>query len=71
MLHFNQQYIFDAVYCLKKILKHCFLISAVYFFEKRVCIYVCMYLFLGREGEKKGEKHQYVDAFHTPTTGDL
>ena len=32
-----------------------------------------MYLFLerGREGERKGEKHQCVVASHMPSTGDL
>ena len=33
------------------------------------------YLFIsrkrGREGEKEGEKHQYVVTSHTPATGDL
>ena len=32
-----------------------------------------IYLFLerGREGDREGEKHQCVVAFHTPPTGDL
>ena len=34
----------------------------------------CIYLFIterGREGEREGEKHQYVVASHVPPTGDL
>ena len=38
-------------------------------------IFFKIYLFIfrqtGREGERKGEKHQYVVASHTPPTGDL
>ena len=49
-------------------------------FFKLTCSYFATFFFFkslfifrerGREGERKGEKHQYVVASHTPPTGDL
>ena len=38
------------------------------FFKKDV---ICLFLERGREGERKGEKHQCVVASHVPPTGGL
>ena len=38
-------------------------------FKKR--FYVCTFREMGKEGEREGEKHQCVVAFHAPPTGDL
>ena len=35
------------------------------------CIYLFIFRDRGREGEREGEKHQYVVASHVPPTGDL
>ena len=62
--------------CLSLQLRHCFTVrqfrlhsSQIYF------IFLRFYLFIfrerGREGERKGEKHQCVVASHAPRTGDL
>ena len=40
-----------------------------YFFNKK--FYLFIFRQRGREGERKGEKHQCVVASHSPTTGDL
>ena len=34
-------------------------------------IYLFIFRERGREGEREGGKHQYVDASHTPLTGNL
>ena len=39
-------------------------------FLKKV-IYLSIFKERGREGEREGEKHQYVVASHAPPTGDL
>ena len=38
------------------------------FFEKD---FIYLFLEREREGEREGEKHEWVIAFHTPPTGDL
>ena len=40
-------------------------------FLKILFIYLFIFTERGREGEKKGEKHQCLVASHTPLTGDL
>ena len=50
-----------------KFLRPC-LYENTFFFKKIVCI---LFLERGKEGERKGEKHQCMDASHAPPTGGL
>ena len=53
----------------KNLLKNMIILYCFLFFKKRFHLFI--FREKGREGEREGEEHQCVVAFHMPPTGDL
>ena len=50
---------------------HCKGADLIKYWRFFLMILFIYFLVRGREGEREGEKHQCVIAYHTPPTGDL